>query len=475
MLAWHSMAQISVVYIYCIYFSYKRFVIMHSKTLIGFSRLIVLFIGVILGFSSSYASDVPKRWVDADTGHTVIRLSEEPDSRSLYFHQNAYTAAGDKMVITVKNPNGIAVVDLNTLAVKRLYEHADVGVLFVGHKSRDVYLTKIDKKGDSSILPKNELQLPTTVIAVNIDTGKVREVATATRGKIHSINSDETLLLGAFAERDHKLETGPRHARFEARYEAKDANGKALSFADAKEVRMDERLEAKIPMQMFTLNTKTGEQKTIMHSTDWLNHLQFSPTDPEVIMYSHEGPWHKVDRIWTTDIHGKTPQKMHQRMMNMEIAGHEFWDFTGERIFYDLQTPRGQDFWLASIDLVTGERVWRHMARDHWSVHFNISRDGKHFAGDGGDSEMVAHARNGKWVYLFTEEKITDVAGISARNAKDLIRPALLIPHKLVNMKDHDYRLEPNVTFTPDGKWVVFRSNMHGPVHTYAVSVTSEH
>ena len=31
--------------------------------------------------------------------------------------------------------------------------------------------------------------------------------------------------------------------------------------------------------------------------------------------------------------------------------------------------------------------------------------------------------------------------------------------------------LEPNVTFTPDGKWIVFRSNMHGPTHVYAVEV----
>jgi oligogalacturonide lyase len=27
------------------------------------------------------------------------------------------------------------------------------------------------------------------------------------------------------------------------------------------------------------------------------------------------------------------------------------------------------------------------------------------------------------------------------------------------------------VTFTPDGKWIVFRSNMSGAVHTYAVEI----
>ena len=38
-------------------------------------------------------------------------------------------------------------------------------------------------------------------------------------------------------------------------------------------------------------------------------------------------------------------------------------------------------------------------------------------------------------------------------------------------MRAHDYRLEPNVIFTPDGKWIVFRSNMHGDAYAYMVEV----
>ena len=38
-------------------------------------------------------------------------------------------------------------------------------------------------------------------------------------------------------------------------------------------------------------------------------------------------------------------------------------------------------------------------------------------------------------------------------------------------MRRHDYRLEPNMTFTPDGKWIVFRSNMEGANHVYAVEL----
>ncbi len=32
-------------------------------------------------------------------------------------------------------------------------------------------------------------------------------------------------------------------------------------------------------------------------------------------------------------------------------------------------------------------------------------------------------------------------------------------------------RLEPNVSFSPDQKWIVFRSNMSGTTHVYAVEV----
>jgi oligogalacturonide lyase len=31
--------------------------------------------------------------------------------------------------------------------------------------------------------------------------------------------------------------------------------------------------------------------------------------------------------------------------------------------------------------------------------------------------------------------------------------------------------LEPNVTFTPDGKWIVFRSDLQGAPHIYAVEI----
>lgn len=404
----------------------------------------------------------PLEWVEPATGHRVVRLSTEPGTRSLYFHQHAFTPDG--RFVIASGPAGIFSIELATRRNVPLVRDKATP-LFVGRKTGLVYFARTDGAGVS------EQQTSTSVFTVPVTGGKPRQVAKIARGMIGSLNADETLLLGVFAERDFALETGPRDPRFDAAYSAKGADGKPLTFADAKEVRLNARADAGIPMEMFTVDLRTGEQRTIHRSTAWLNHLQFSPTDPQLIMFCHEGPWHRVDRVWTMRLGASEPKLVHRRSMNMEIAGHEFFDFDGRSIWYDLQTPRGEVFWLAHANADGTGRQWFHVERNHWSVHFNISPDGSMFAGDGGDEEMVAKAKDGKWLYLFRPQRIPDVAGISAPDAEHLVRPGTLQAERLVDMRAHDYRLEPNVQFTPDGKWVVFRSNMHGDVHTYMVEV----
>ena len=402
----------------------------------------------------------PTDWIDPDTGHRVIRLSTEPGTRSLYFHQNSVTPDG--RFVIVDSDAGIKSIDLatrkNTLIVP-----GKVRALFVGRKTGRVYFS------GGAATTRADQSAGREIWSVAPSGGKPKKVATVERGTVGSINADETLLLGVYAEREWQLEQGPRDARFDANYQATGKDGKPLTFAEAKEARLLQREQARIPMAMFTIDTRTGERRIIHESTDWLNHLQFSPTVPDELMFCHEGPWHRVDRVWRMKL-GGTPELVHKRTMNMEIAGHEFFDVDGRTIWYDLQTPRGEDFWLASATQ-DGKRTWYHLERDQWSVHFNISPDGRVFSGDGGDEEMVAHARDGKWLYLFRPQAIPDVAGISAPNSQALIHPGTLAPEKLVNMKTHDYRLEPNMFFTTDGKWIIFRSNMHGEVHTYMVEV----
>src|SRR3990170_3358537 len=99
--------------------------------------------------------------------------------------------------------------------------------------------------------------------------------------------------VGRVAERAMPLQPGagardPRTGQ--VAYAATGPDGQPLTFAEAKEVRLNDRLEARIPMEIFTIDTRTGERRSVHRSTDWLNHLQFSPIDPGLLMFCHEGP-----------------------------------------------------------------------------------------------------------------------------------------------------------------------------------------
>ena len=371
------------------------------------------------------ADDPPREWVEPATGHRVVRLSDEPGTASLYFHQNPYTATGDKIVVTTTT--GLATIDLQTRTIAALAPGRG-GKLVVGRKTRRAYYVVGD-----------------TAYAADLETRVVREIKTDPRlrtGSGFGLSADETLLAGSYVEEGGQAPAAPAAAP-----------SNPLLIPEAQEASLEARWLARRPMALYTLDVKTGELKTIYRSTDWLNHVQMSPTDPALIMYCHEGPWHKVDRIWTIRTDGSQRQLMHNRTMDMEIAGHEFFSADGKTIWYDLQTPKSQVFWLAGVEIATGKRTRYSVEREHWSVHFNQSPDGTMFAGDGGGPNSVAAPGNGQWIYLF--------------------RPAngKLVAEKLVDLAKHDYRLEPNVTFTPDGKRIVFRSNMHGDTHVYAVDV----
>ena len=203
---------------------------------------------------------------------------------------------------------------------------------------------------------------------------------------------------------------------------------------------------------------------TASHETGFqygdLNHLQFNPVDPNVLLYCHEGTWHEVDRTWTIRTDGTAMRLVHKRTMDMEINGHEWWSWDGRTVWFDLQTPRSQVFWLAGVDIQSGRQTRYRVERDWWGVHFNSSRDDTLFASDGGDPSQVAYSSDGMWINLFR------------------VRPdGTLSREKLVDMSRHNYvtgrgGVEPNVHITPDHKWVIFTGQFgSGERHVYAVEI----
>ncbi|MFL9484037.1 oligogalacturonate lyase family protein [Chitinophagaceae bacterium LWZ2-11] len=374
---------------------------------------------------------MPDVWIDKDTHHRIERLSDKNvNSASFYFHNNPFIKQngneGDRMVFYANDQyksdgagKQICTVNLKTHEIVQLTKSpSSKGGEILGTKSHNIYY-----------------QIKDSVFRVNADTKKEELIFVFPadfKAGITTLNADETLLAGAWSSDKEKdiFKQNPNKSDY-----------------------FNKIYEAKLPRTLFTINVKTKELTKVFTDTAWLNHVQFSTTDPALLMFCHEGPWHKVDRIWTIDLTTKNIRLMHKRTVNMEIAGHEWFAPDGKTIWFDLQMPRSENFYVGGVDVKTLEEKKYKLTRDEWSVHFTSSPNGKLFAGDGGDAGQVAKAKDGMWIYLFTPDgdKFTS--------------------QKLVNMKHHYYKFEPNVHFSPDGKQIIFRANFEGKEGIYAVDI----
>jgi oligogalacturonide lyase len=312
-----------------------------------------------------------------------------------------------------------------------------------------------------------------------VDTKVSRLVSSA--GRAFGVNSDETLIGTMVNQADPtgKVQPPPppnllpeRERMFGDKIKAGIPLTPDEEFAAAKEDGLAQRLLHPTSMAFVFTNLKTNTTATVGYQYASIDHQQFSPTDPNLVLYAHEGSWHEVDRIWTIRTDGSAQRLMYQRQMDMEIAGHEWWSHDGQTVWFDLQTPRSHDFWIGGVNIVTGKLTKYHIQRNWWGVHFNSSRDDTLFASDGGDPTQVAFEPDGQYINLFRVQPDGSVTR-----------------EKLVNLAKHVYvtgasrlgvqggGIEPNVSITPDNKWVIFRSNFQGganltdAVQVYAVEI----
>ncbi len=406
----------------------------------------------------------PRTWVDQDTGHRVWRLTDEPGSSGFYFNFNAYTPDLKTMIYSA--PDGIHGMDMATRQTRMIvpnpphptgessqqFRFGGVHAIIAGRITNSVFYTMADPA--------------THVVAIykaDVYTNKITRLTDLPKGmSVATINADETLGAGTIND---PAATAPEYGA--NRVNPPGTAAGPLVQPQNKGEMMEQRLAARIPLTLDTIDLKTGKLTVLLHSTDWVNHLLFSPKDPNLLMYCHEGPWQKVDRIWMIHTDGTHNTLIHKRHIAMEIAGHEFWGLDGETIWYDWQPIKGQDFYLASYNLATGKRMAYHMDRNEWSIHFNLTKDLDVFTGDGGDPGQVAKARDGEWIELFHPVNIKVTP--DTLNEPDFFQPGYFTSEHLVNMAQHNYKLEPNVRFSPDKSLVIFTSNMFGPSYVFGV------
>jgi oligogalacturonide lyase len=407
--------------------------------------LVPVCLGILLASrlaADPVASAPPKAWIDPDTGHRVIRLTDQPGSASLYFNDCAYTPNGKELVYTTTADFGCSVVDLTTFQ-NRVVVPGPVRTICMGRKTPTVFYVRT--KGDVQDL-----------YSTNVDTGETKHLATLPGpGPLYTVNADETLAAGTYVP-GHPPSFGGRAGLPFPHTPQVDP----LEQDPKKGTLMIDRFSARLPIVLYVIDLATGQSRTLFTSNDWINHAQFSPVDPSLLMYCHEGPWQWVDRIWTIRTDGSHNHLVHHRTMQMEIAGHEWWSADGQNVWYQLHYPAAMRMnFLASENVVTGERQRFAYPAEAASIHHATSPDGTLFCGDGDTSNP--------WIVLCHPVRVVDQRTLGT----DLIRPGTVTTERLVNMSRHQYRLEPNPIFTLDQKMIVFRSNLFGPTYVFGVEV----
>ena len=377
-------------------------------------------------------------WIDKNTGHKVIRLSRRDGTNEVfYFHQNPFTETGDKMVFmgSAETGRGAFTVDLKTLEIRQITT-LNAGFEVVAPKSRTLYYMS----GDS-------------VYSTHLDTLETHKIADVphhyTWGRGFSVNSDETMLAACYCLGEDKYYTSKM----------------------PREQWIREIWKAKLPNAIYSIDIQSGKINEFYHENEWLGHVQFSPTDPTLLEFSHEGPGHEQDRMWVVRSDGTGLRKVYDKRYPRELQTHEFWSPDGTKIWSDFQTPSFParvapfmeaftypKFYLACTDTQTWETKCYPFEMRYASRHFNISRDQTMFCGDG-EGGSFRLCPSGKWIFLFK------------------IEGGKLRVQRLCSMVGHSWKTypEPNSHFTPDGKWVIFQSDVSGTTQVYAVSVERQH
>ena len=104
---------------------------------------------------------------------------------------------------------------------------------------------------------------------------------------------------------------------------------------------------------IVVIRTDNGQMHKLLDGNTPRTHVQYCPTNPNLIFYCHGGPWWYVQRMWliNADGTGNRPIFIQTRF---EGVGHEFWGSSG-KVIYAFCNGGRQPQGLWSVNVENGE------------------------------------------------------------------------------------------------------------------------
>lgn len=179
---------------------------------------------------------------------------------------------------------------------------------------------------------------------------------------------------------------------------------------------------------------------------NWIGHVNTSPTQPHLLTFCHEGPWHLVNqRMWVLDMRAGTPEKLRPQEPG-EAVGHEYWMNDGETIGYHGKRTNGEAFY--------GFIQWDNSHR----IELPFPLDSNHFHSNTPDLIVADGPQKG----------LTPHVLLCRFDGQAFDGPRVLCIHR---GSRHIQHLHIHPRFTPDGTQVLFTADPKGYGQLFLVDV----
>jgi oligogalacturonide lyase len=207
--------------------------------------------------------------------------------------------------------------------------------------------------------------------------------------------------------------------------------------------------------QIVRVDVATGALDVIHEDRRYMGHVNTSPTNPDVLTYCHEGPWDWIEqRIWGLNVQTGETWKIRPQEGTYSI-GHEYWFADGEHVGYHGRSREDPD-----------QHVFGHLRWDNseWvednfpfhSTHFH-SLDETLIVGDGTPAFVFPGQGQARpFIQLFKWD------------GERYVGPRVLAYHRSTFNDQHAH---PHPRFTPDGKAVLYSSDLTAYSNMYLVEV----
>ncbi|MCD6364877.1 MAG: PD40 domain-containing protein [Planctomycetes bacterium] len=206
---------------------------------------------------------------------------------------------------------------------------------------------------------------------------------------------------------------------------------------------------------VIMLDLEQQDAKALYGENTQYSHVSISPTDPNIVLFCHEGPWHLLQRMWIVraDTLEVWPLLETQRLLSK--CGHEYFTDGGTVVtqYAERDNVRDELFRHANVliepDGSNERRFWYDGVQP---MHVQTSHhDETLMIGDCGPRANRSDKAGAEWMSV-----------IRLVGEKSEMTP--LCRHSTSWTVQHSH---PHAVFWPDDKWVSFNSDRGGRCNAY--------